>query len=46
MRERGITIVSLVITIIIILIISGVTIDALTGKYGIIGMTVKTKRKA
>lgn len=46
MRERGITIVSLVITIIIFLIISGVTIDALTGKYGIIGMTVKTKRKA
>lgn len=46
MRERGITIVSLVITIIIILIISGVTINALTGKYGIIGMTVKTKRKA
>lgn len=46
MKERGITIVSLVITIIILLIISGVTIDALTGKYGIIGMTVKTKRKA
>ena len=40
MRERGITIVSLVITIIILLIISGVTIEALNGEHGIIGMTV------
>lgn len=36
MKEKGITIVALVVTIIILLIISGITIEVLIGKDGII----------
>ena len=44
MKEKGITIVALVVTIIILLIISGFTIEVLIGKDGIISKTVETKQ--
>ena len=44
MKEKGITIVALVITIIILLIISGLTIEVLIGKDGIISKTAETKQ--
>ena len=44
MKEKGITIVALVVTIIILLIISGVTIEVLIGKDGIISKTAETKQ--
>ena len=44
MKEKGITIVALVITITILLIISGLTIEVLIGKDGIISKTAETKQ--
>ena len=44
MKEKGITIVALVVTIIILLIISGFTIEVLIGKDGIISKTAETKQ--
>lgn len=44
MKEKGITIVALVIMIIILLIISGLTIEVLIGKDGIISKTAETKQ--
>ena len=44
MKEKGITIVALVITIIILLIISGLTIEVLIGKDGIISKAAETNQ--
>ena len=44
MRNKGITLVALVITIIVLLILSGVTIAALSGENGIITNAVKAKK--
>ena len=44
MRNKGITLVALVITIIVLLILSGVTISALSGQNGIITNAVKAKK--
>ena len=44
MKEKGITIVALVITIIILLIISGLTIEVLIGKDGIISKAAEAKQ--
>lgn len=44
MKENGITIVALVITIIILLIISGLTIEVLIGKDGIISKAAEAKQ--
>ena len=43
---RGITIISLVVTIVILLILSGVTITMLTGENGIIKQTIMAKEKS
>lgn len=43
MKERGITLISLVITIVIILILATITINMLTGENGIIKNTGKAK---
>ena len=45
-KNNGITILSLVITIIIILILSGISIGALTGEHGVITMAKKASEKA
>ena len=45
MRNKGITLVALVITIIVLLILSGVTISALSGENGILRKTLETKKK-
>ena len=44
MKNKGITLVALVITIIVLLILSGVTISALSGENGIITNAVKAKK--
>ena len=44
MKEKGITIVALVVTIIILLIISRFTIEVLIGEDGIISKTAETKQ--
>ena len=44
MRNKGITLVALVITIIVLLILSGVTISALSGENGIITNAIKAKK--
>ena len=43
-KEKGITLIALVITIIVLLILSGVTISALSGENGIITNAVKAKK--
>ena len=45
MRNKGITLVALVITIIVLLILSGVTISALSGENGIITNAIKAKEQ-
>ena len=42
-RERGITIVSLVVTIIVLIILAGVSINAVLGENGIITIARKAK---
>ena len=42
-KEKGITLISLVVTIIILLILSGITVGALTSQNGAIENTNKTK---
>ena len=42
-KERGITILALVITIIVLLILAGITIGAITGNNGLIGQTQDAK---
>ena len=44
-REKGITLIALVITIIVLLILAGVTIAALTGDNGILNQAGKAKDK-
>ena len=46
-REKaGITLIALVITIILLLILAGITISAITGNNGIIGNAGKAKKEA
>ena len=45
MRNKGITIIALVITIIILLILAAVTIATLTGENGIITKAMEAKQK-
>ena len=44
-NEKGITLIALVITIIVLLILAGVTIATLTGDNGILGKAVQAKEK-
>lgn len=44
-NEKGITLIALVLTIIVLLIISGISISMLTGKNGILNRTVEAKEK-
>ncbi len=44
-KENGITLIALVITIIVLLILAGVTIATLTGDNGILGKAVQAKEK-
>lgn len=44
-RENGITLIALIVTIIVLLILAGVTIATLTGDNGILGQVGKTKEK-
>ncbi len=45
-RNKGITLIALIITIIIILILAGITISAITGDNGIIGNAGKAKEES
>lgn len=45
-RNSGITLIALIITIIVLLILAGVTISAITGENGIILTTIKAKEKS
>ena len=45
MKNYGITLISLVITIVVILTLAGITITALIGENGIITMAIKAKEK-
>ena len=45
LREKGITLVALVVTIIILLILAGVTIALALSENGIIGKTLKAKER-
>ena len=44
-RNSGITIIALVITIIVLLILAGITIGAITGNNGLIGQTQEAKEQ-
>lgn len=44
-NEKGITLIALLLTIIVLLIISGISISMLTGKNGILNRTVEAKEK-
>lgn len=44
-RTKGITLIALVITIILILILAGVIITTLTGENGLINKTISAKEK-
>ena len=43
---RGITLISLVVSIIILLILSGITISALSGENGVLNKTAEAKQKS
>ena len=45
-KDKGITLLALVITIIVLLILAGITISAITGNNGIIGNAGKAKEEA
>ena len=45
-NQRGITLIALVITIIILLILSGITIATLTGENGLFARAKEAKEKA
>ena len=45
-QEKGITLIALVITIIVLLILAGVTIATLTGENGILNQANKAKIKS
>ena len=42
-KERGITLIALITTIIVLLILAGITIGAITGNNGIIGQAQSAK---
>ena len=42
-KERGITLIALVVTIIVMLILSGITISAIKGKSGIVSRADESK---
>ena len=42
-RNKGITLIALVVTIIVILILAGISINALVGQNGILSRTIKAK---
>ena len=44
-QEKGITLLALVITIIVLLILAGITISAITGDNGIIGNAGQAKKE-
>lgn len=44
-KERGITLIALVITIIVLLILAGITISMLTGENGILNKASKAKEE-
>ena len=44
-KERGITLIALIVTIVILLILSGVSIAILTGKNGVINQAKDAKEK-
>ena len=44
-KEKGITLIALAVTIIVMLILAGVTITTLTGEHGIIKMAQEAKNK-
>ena len=44
-RSKGITLIALVITIIVLLILAGVTIASITGENGILRKSTKCSRK-
>lgn len=44
-QEKGITLIALVVTIIIVLILAGTSLNMLTGKNGILDMLLKTSKK-
>ena len=44
-RNQGITLIALVITIIVLLILAGVTIASITGENGILRKSTKRSRK-
>ena len=44
-RNQGITLIALVITIIVLLILAGVTIASITGENGILRKSTKCSRK-
>ena len=41
--KRGITLISLVVTIIVLLILAGISIQAITGNEGIINRAIRAK---
>lgn len=43
-NSKGITLIALVITIIVLLILAGITIATLTGDNGIIGKAINAKK--
>ena len=46
MKNRGITLIALAVTVIVLLIISGVTISYMTGENGIINQSKESKKFA
>ena len=44
-RERGITLIALVVTIIVLLILAGISISMLTGQNGILNRAQEAKEK-
>ena len=43
-NEKGITLIALVLTLIVLLIISGISISMLTGQNGILNRTVEARK--
>ena len=44
-KKEGITLIALVITIIILLILAGITITAITGENGLLSSSLKAKKE-
>ena len=44
-RNKGITLLALIITVIVLLILAGISITALTGENGLITKTISAKNK-